>query len=439
MRSIGQSVNHNSPQTETDLATPLRTVGQVREYAAPMSPLSSTRVLPESEVVRLTQLARGVVQSLRLFLRAQPEQTVRGLALTLRVDQSLVQRTLAGLGDGSEQDPLGALVKLPPVTSLRKLLVSTRGGDPSTRDTRAAAVAAVSALDKAVHELGGPRRFKLRLGQATKRRERNTGEINGADANGLMHGASAAIAGSDCRAKFRVNIVWPDATAPGRYNNALAGGAVGTRLQRGGMPMYGFTDLGGGAKENGTGHGLGPTLLRLEEWCTPDLATSTRETLDGGSVVVVDDHRAAGPEGVNLTLGNLTQFEPESARLFISLVSPILTPSRRLVADVYVDRSLAMRLVPRAGVFINTPALMTDPCAAWRMQLPQRIMVEALGTGMSRASTDAWEGHAELSRGLAQRVGVDPASLVGFRIDVANPLWGMAYCMWFDMAEAFGG
>jgi len=440
MRCIAQSGNQNSEIFEQDQFLASNRGALPRGYTARVSIPMSAQALVEGEVTRLTLLARGVVQSLGLFLRAQPQQTVRGLAVSLKVDQSLVQRTLAGLGDGATQDPLGALVKLPPVASLRKLLVARRGATVESKQERASALAAVSALEQAVRELGGPRRFKLRLGQAIKRQHQEARELeavaqSGAtDPNGLIHRAAAEIAGSDCRAKFRINIIWPDRTAPGRYHNVLAGGAIGTRLRSGGMPMYGFTDFGGATGDE-TGMKLGPTLTRVQEWSTPALTTSTRQTPDGGSVVVVDDHRAAGPDGVNLTLANITQFEPGTGRLFIALISPILTPSHRFVADVYLDRSLSLGLVPRAGVFIHTPALAADPCSAWRTQLPQRVTVEALGPGMSRAGSDAWDGHGELARELAQRAGVDAGQLVGYRIDVANPIWGMAYCLWLDFAD----
>ena len=38
----------------------------------------------------------------------------------------------------------------------------------------------------------------------------------------------------------------------------------------------------------------------------------------------------------------------------------------------------------------------------------------------------------ELTRQLFDRSGIDPASYVGFRCDVAYPLWRMGYCITFD-------
>ncbi len=405
-----------------------------------MSGALQTRTLSEADVTRLTFLARAVVQTLRAYLRTIPVQTVRGLAVALKVDQSLVQRTLAAMAEDNAEPTLEALLKLPPVASLRKLITPIRNAAPPSRQAREDAAAALTALESAATELGGPRRFKLRVRQALEqqRRDRSTGpisraEISGADPARLMHAASASIAGSESRAKVRVNIVWPDPTHPTRFNNALAGGAIGTTHRPGGMPMYGFTDLGtlNDAAEPGR---LTTTLTPLARWSTPQLATTTRHTPDGGSVVVVNDHRASGHDGVNLILANLTQFHPDTPSLFLSLVSPILTPSRRLVADVYLERSLAARLTPKAGVFINTPAVLADPADTWRTQIPQRIPVEALGPGFTRAQTDAWEEHDALTTDLATRAGVNPANLVGYRIDVAYPLWGMAYCVWFDVA-----
>jgi hypothetical protein len=290
------------------------------------------------------------------------------------------------------------------------------------------------ALEEAAEALGGPRRFKLRVGRAVKYAGQAPAAGGGVEAAGLHFSASAAIAGSESRAKVRVNIIWPDPASPGWYFNALAGGAIGTRVRAGGMPMYGVTDVGeSGTLERGQGR-LGPVLTRLEKWSTPSLATSTRRTPDGGSVVVVDDHRAMGPEGVNLLLANLTRFGADSERLLIVLNSPVLTPSRRLVADVYIERTLAARLVPRAGVFLNSPAVLVDPSGAWRSQVPQRVRVEALGPGLHASGTDAWAGHEMLTAELAAGVGVEPASLLGYRIDVENPLWGMAYCVWFEFA-----
>lgn len=410
-------------------------------YALPVSRIAQRRTLSEADVTRLTFLARAAVQTLRAYIRALPVQTVRGLAGTLNVDQSLVQRTLAGIDETGNQQALNALLKLPPAASLRKLLTIARNASPSVRQARDDAAAALTALDAAATELGGPRRFKLRVRQAIEHEDRPShaahalpllDAVAAGDPSHVMHFSSAAIAGSDSRAKVRVNIIWPDATDSQRFNNALAGGAIGTRHRPGGMPMYAYTDLGETRDAAKPGR-LTSTLEPFSPWCTQELSTSTRRLPQGGSVVVVDDHRASGPEGINLMLANLTQFEPHSPTLFLTLLTPMLTPARRLIADVYLERTLAARLVPKAGVFIHMPAILVDPSDAWRTQIPQRIAVEALGPGFARAETHAWDGHDQLTKDLARRASVDPATLVGYRIDVINPLWGMAYCMWFDL------
>jgi hypothetical protein len=392
------------------------------------------------DLTRLTLLAQNVVQTLRLFLASQPVQTVRGLSVELGVDVNMVQRTLAAVDPAGADDVLMALHKLPPVESLRRVLKAPgKQARPDLREAHAGACASLRALEGVIDELGGPRRFKLKVGQALERRATGVPMLpeQALDAPARMREAGAQIAGSCSRAKVRVNIVWERPDEPGTYINALAGGAVGTRLQPGGMPMYGMTDIGGVAAE-GEG-GLSETLSLLKEWTTPNLATSTRQTPDGGSVVVVDDHRTEEPGGVNLFLANRTQFKAEGERLpgrvFLSLLNPVLTPADRMVADVYFARALASRLVPHAGVYLPSPALSIDPATAWRTRVPLYVPVEALGAGLHRASSDAWEGQSGLTRDLARRAGADVTNLVGFRIDVKNPLWGMIYCLWFTYAE----
>ena len=58
-----------------------------------------------------------------------------------------------------------------------------------------------------------------------------------------------------------------------------------------------------------------------------------------------------------------------------------------------------------------------------------------LGRGLERAATDAWSRYGELMRSAFERLGWNADDFVGFRAEVAYPMWGAAYFAVFDYAK----
>ena len=58
--------------------------------------------------------------------------------------------------------------------------------------------------------------------------------------------------------------------------------------------------------------------------------------------------------------------------------------------------------------------------------------MQVLGAGLEHAGSDAYARHAEVAAEMFASVGWNAAEFVGYRCDVAYPIWRAAYCMLFD-------
>jgi hypothetical protein len=110
-------------------------------------------------------------------------------------------------------------------------------------------------------------------------------------------------------------------------------------------------------------------------------------------------------------------------------------PARWLVLDTWLHRDMAAGAVPSLETYVWSPTVETSLSDHWLDRLPASPLLRVLGRGLERTATPAYPRHCELTRSAFEHLGWDPAEYIGYRAEIAFPLWGGAYFAVFDYAK----
>src|SRR5690606_17622437 len=119
----------------------------------------------------------------------------------------------------------------------------------------------------------------------------------------------------------------------------------------------------------------------------------------------------------------------------LELNAMIREPARALIFDVYLHREMARRAIPQLDLYLWSPGLDQSLSDVWFDALETSTPLQLLGPGPRRCESAAFVRHADLTRSVFEKLGYDAGEFVGFRCEVAFPMWGGAYAISFD----FGG
>ena len=110
-------------------------------------------------------------------------------------------------------------------------------------------------------------------------------------------------------------------------------------------------------------------------------------------------------------------------------------PVRRLILDVFLHRDLARRCLPDLDQHLWGPDFGAGAGERWQTRFPNSPRLHWLGSGVAQAATDAHARHVELLELLFKSRGQDPQKFVGFRCDVAYPIWRTGYRIALDYGD----
>lgn len=118
-----------------------------------------------------------------------------------------------------------------------------------------------------------------------------------------------------------------------------------------------------------------------------------------------------------------------------SFAAHMSLPSKWLLQDIFLHRSLASACVPECAAMRWNPYLQLNPLAGWANLLPDAPRLEILGGGARSHQSSVWARHGELVQRAFTMAGRDPAEFVGHRMHVPMPIWGMHYVLSFDYSH----
>lgn len=373
-------------------------------------------------------------------------KSVRTMAQFLGVDRNTCQRVIAALHPGASG--CEAIARIPGGRSLQEFVRRSRSkGAP--RDVIAGLTAAIEHLNGLLNEVGDSHaRIKSRI-ESTLLAGRRSDRTD-LDFRRSLFDDTARLLGRQLRVHSMVTAIRPHPEDRTKVEQAWIRGLIGLRMRPDSSPVplgISSTDrqlsecsatavispLSQPASPEGPAGGL------VESFSSSPAPTLTMRGPQGALVTVLDPASARGNQPIDAVVAmrishveHPTQRAPEVYHTSVVM----LTPTERLIFDVYLHRSLALASVPSAGAFQYTMSFSDDPRENWPFRLPGQHRLELLGGGLDHAANPAWQRHGEAARYLFDKTGWAADDYVGHRLDVVFPLWGATYYQWFDFRQS---
>lgn len=397
--------------------------------------------LTQDEREQATRIAVRLQADLGALVRTLPEpaQAASGMARHLDLVRPTCQRIVQSLGD---PDPSPAtLTSFPGTRGLEQFIeaVADRGGDPRSVELAAAAVRQFAGfLDK----IGGSQSklaAKLEQDQPTG----SGGDLQAEAERAAVFDAVSRMMGRRIETAFSVYAFRPLGDKSETLERMLAHGQIGSRVRPGGMPMVltsgntmAFEEPGGPARllDNAPATGKTQSAI-LAPFTTHPLPTVTSRGSKGKLVQVIDPESLDSEIELDIALGERSQhpmFDEHGEPTLNEVWTLINAPTRQLLFDVYLDERLERQYRPGVDAQMWYPNLSSPGDDRWITRFPSQPRLQLLGRGLGQAASPANPRHAELTRFFFERLGLDPDRFVGFRCEVAYPIWRAGYRMAFE-------
>lgn len=371
-------------------------------------------------------------------------QNGSGMSKHLDLVRNTCQRVIHAIRDQSPSAQ--TLVKLPGVKGLEQMLVAMRKAELPIESIELAAIA-VSQFDQLINSLAGSHtKLANRINAVgTIDAESTLGSVESREA--LFH-AAINITGRSAATSISLYAFRQSPENPDVLQRAIASGLLQTTVVPGGMPVViraGDT-LQWDDPDNRTldylddskPMGNTPDAL-LKEFTTHPLPTVSSQGSADNLVQVIDPANFTGPQTLDVITAARSNHpfrDPKTDELTLDEVwSLVNCPCARLLFDIYLHRDLERMVRPKIDSQLWYPNLSSPGGQRWITRYPSPPRLELLGEGIAHASTGSHPRHSELTATLFDRVGWDASEFVGFRCEVAFPIWRAGYCMSFHPVD----
>ncbi|MBL9148225.1 MAG: hypothetical protein JNM94_05965 [Phycisphaerae bacterium] len=419
-------------------------------------------------LVRSDRVARRLHGEFSTFLRELPvdARNASGLARHLAIDRTTCQRLVFAV---SRPYPgVELFSRLPGLRALEQIVDAAHSAKPPIDDAVAAgALAALDQLRELVVDAGGSLSSLMRLLDSRTRGTpvavdttlRATPAISalqapkdsGADARARLFAAAADLTGRLSDGWLAVYIYRPLPSkngAPAQVELIRAHGLVGHVARADAVPLtlHNFTTKSSGVPDESVGAFASlfrepesrRTLDSLLTEFTSDPPPLVRSKQPNEFLVQAIDERAS-------TVGRPVDFVLATRTVVPhpALQSPpieeawalINFPCRHLAFDIYLHRDLARACIPSLDAHLWRPDFAQHVGDRWQTRFADAPTLQVLGSGLRTPPTPAYPRLGELTRHLFTRLELEAESFVGFRCEVAYPIWRAGYCVSLDFTS----
>lgn len=426
------------------------------DRTAPAGPSGIVRVMPTARLNPRRQAATPLTaeereQAARIAVRLQadlgalvralpePARGASGMARHLELVRPTCQRIVQSLAE-TEPSP-EMLTSLPGVRGLEQFIeaVAAHGGDPRSIDIASTAVRQFGAF---LDRIGGSQ-SKLAAKLKQDRSVVGSDDLRAETERAAVFDAVARMMGRQIETAFSVYAFRPSGEDDSMLERMLAHGQIGSRVRPGGMPMVltsgntmSFEEPGGPARllDNAPATGKTQSAI-LAPFTTHPLPTVTSRGSKGKLVQVIDPETLDSEIEIDIALGERSRHPmvDEHGKPTLNEVWTLVNaPTRQLLFDVYLEERLERQYRPSVDAQMWYPNLSSPGDDRWITRFPSQPRLQLLGRGLSQAASPANARHAELTAFFFDRLGLDPDRFVGFRCEVAYPIWRAGYRMAFE-------
>lgn len=403
------------------------------------------RALSPDEWAKAERVAERLHADLRRLVAALPERArgASGMARHLSVLRATCQRVVSAVHDPTPSPMM--LARLPGIQGLEQFLegIAQAGVDPAEVEN---ARSSVQLFDQLIQEMGGSQaRLSERIASVTKPQQHRNGEAQEQARQELFHAASRLV-GRQSDVSLSVYAFRRSPDDPNDIEWALAKGSIGQVMSPGAMPLLlaageTLADADDASERSvtlldmGRARGRTPEAV-MREFTTQPLPLVTSRG-SGRTVLQIVDAKSVEDgrpiDVVTAVRGRDPLFSPSTGKPTLDAVWTLVNaPTRHMLLDVYLHRDMERRYRPSLDVQMWNPGLSTPMEDRWATRFPGGPRLQLLGSGVDGAETESYARHVEVTRALFARVGWDAGEYVGFRCEVAFPIWRAGYCMDFE-------
>ncbi len=412
---------------------------------------SRTGALSAEELQQVDRAARRLHEGIRSLLASCKEEfrNASGLARLLGVDRTTCQRAV--FATGSAYTGPSMIERLPGVKGLRAMVEGAQRADPPiSPDAVQRLQAAVDQYSSTLERISGSVAELLRRIEATPLLPDMAATGNGSNgrqgAREHLFEASAEVTGRCSECWIAVYVYHPDPERSSVIRIDRVNGLVGHVARPDAVPLtfHSFTSSRHGAEGaqsvfrplvEGAEDGSPATVLRRFS-SEPLPVVSTRQPNEFMVQAIDADPQTIG-HPVDLMFGTrgemphpATQTPPiEEAWALVNF------PARTMLFDIYLHRELARQCIPSLDAHLWRPDFAQQTGDRWQTRFEDSPKLQLLGTGLGNAHAAQYSRHAELTRFLFDQIGADAGHFLGYRCEVAYPMWRTGYCVGLDFSS----
>ncbi|MHC5115153.1 MAG: hypothetical protein ACYTGP_12085 [Planctomycetota bacterium] len=433
---------HGGVRDESDLGTAV----------APPRRGAEARPLTPGEAARADQIARRLHAGIGALVGGLPVHAhgASGMSRHLDVVRNTCQRVVAALAEPSPGPAL--LARLPGVKGMRLLVEGFRQRGADAGDLAAMSAAIEQFAEFIKESAGSQSKLARRLASEPAREE--PGRTAPSSAPGLavrrrLYDAATDLMGRRCDLGVTIYAYRLEPSDPSHLERAMATGDIGQVARPSAMPR---SVVLGNVKfqeeddralpyeslDHTPAHGSTPHAL-LEEFCSKPLPLVTSRGSQRRLVHVIDSGPHGTDEPIDFVVANRSIHPstlPDGRSALEGVWKLVNYPTRHLVFDVFLHRSMERLYRPGIETQMWSPGLDIAPAERWLTRFPNGPRLQLLGAGIEHAHTDAFPRYVELAAAFFGKLGWDPADFVGFRCEVEYPIWRSGYFMTFEHLDA---
>lgn len=412
--------------------------------------------MSEYDLMRIRRVGDRLRAAFRALVDSFPPnaRNISGMSRWLSIHKATCQRIVEGLDPA--RDGLTAFGRFPGVEGLQ-LLISASATRGVSSDLLTASTAAVGEYEQLLAAHGRTQRGLVRIIESLRieaagpegQPDRDLAE----DQRKALFDGARRVTGEELRGKSLVAIIRPRTDLPARLEAIFYTRLIGVRRHSYSRPIVTFI-LGGwwshlhpsepaiSGRPKGVASEVPPFNL-VEEFSTAGIKPVRIGGADARTLVVVDldnvpsDGDGQGPADVTGRFCSTTMPNPLwDTRAKLNCTARITSPARALLMDVYLHHDLASELVPQLACYSVTapPGDSPDggPDQCWYERLPDLPDVLQIGRANTPRPHPVFPRHDHLVRHAFTREQIDPEDFLGFRSEVAYPIWQSEYRMYFE-------
>ncbi|MBX3365169.1 MAG: hypothetical protein KF866_10415 [Phycisphaeraceae bacterium] len=407
-------------------------------------PQNVIRPLSRQEAISADQIGRRLHDELRGVLAAidPKHRGASALSRELEVDRATCQRIVAA----TNHPAAGAetLVQLPGVQGLRQFLEAIGRVLSGAEDRLASAAAAVDQFEGLLGQLGGSQRLlrqRLESGGPPGPSDRAIDDIVVRES---LFTAAAQLTGRRSRVNVTTSIIRPLPGDPFKTEAVRVRALLGHTWSNPAVPLEigqaRASALPEGQAAFGTldampSTGKTPSSL-LAPFCSHPLPRVIGRAGGNRVTYVVDAARPEESSPMDVVLAHRVTAPDAHPALLRPAIGEVWSiqnlPAQHLIFDVFLHRDIARRCIPSLELHLLTPSEPAHGMSRWSTRIPTQPRLEILGPGIAAAETPLYPRYTEMLSYVFEQVGWSRTEFVGYRCQVAYPVWRADYGMLFD-------